>query len=64
MITHFADGCEAEQCTLWLCAWVAQCLIGIDVSYGVFLLLVGHAFIDLPVEGVEVEGLCRVLLLA
>lgn len=20
---HFADGCEVEQSTFWLCAWVA-----------------------------------------
>lgn len=41
-------------------------MIGVDVSDGVFLLLVGHlhTFIDLPLEGVEVESLCRVLLLA
>ena len=64
MVTHFADGCEVKQSAFWLCAWVAQCVIGVDVSYGVFLLLVGHAFIDLSLEGVEVEGLCRVLLLA
>ena len=64
MVTDFADGCEVEKSTFWLSAWVAQCVIGVDVSYGVFLLLVGHAFIDLPLEGVEVEGLCRVLLLA